>query len=149
MLRHQRSRASCVDEPDHETDPGGCRNHPLLRWRESVRQQHARRESSFLPIHAGASLDQKQEEHRSIGMEILYTNCAGLDVHKKTVKVCLLTRTSDGQLHKEFRTYFTLFRWRSGRHLQRGHPSRGSATRNWESLDNGSLVARAHPGLSD
>ena len=40
-------------------------------------------------------------------MEILYTNCAGLDVHKKTVKVCLLTRTSDGQLHKEFRTYLT------------------------------------------
>jgi len=40
-------------------------------------------------------------------MEILYTNCAGLDVHKKTVKVCLLTRTSDGQLHKEFRTYWT------------------------------------------
>src|SRR6266516_6020688 len=26
MLRHQRSRASCVSEPDHETDPGGCRN---------------------------------------------------------------------------------------------------------------------------
>ena len=40
-------------------------------------------------------------------MEILYTNCAGLDVQKKTVKVCLLTRTSDGQLHKAFRTYFT------------------------------------------
>ena len=40
-------------------------------------------------------------------MEILYTNCAGLDVHKKTVKVCLLTQTSKGQLHKVFRTYFT------------------------------------------
>jgi len=40
-------------------------------------------------------------------MEILYTNCAGLDVHKKTVKVCLLRRMSDGQLHKEFRTYLT------------------------------------------
>ena len=40
-------------------------------------------------------------------MEILYTNCAGLDVHKKTVKVCLLTHTSNGQSHKEFRTYFT------------------------------------------
>jgi transposase len=40
-------------------------------------------------------------------MEILYTNCAGLDVHKKTVKVCLLTQTSTGQPHKEFRTYFT------------------------------------------
>src|ERR1700686_4338007 len=43
----------------------------------------------------------------SIGMEILYTNCAGLDVHKKTVKVCVLTHASHGQTHKEFRTYFT------------------------------------------
>jgi transposase len=40
-------------------------------------------------------------------MEILYTNCAGIDVHKQTLKVCLLTRTSDGQPHKEFRTYLT------------------------------------------
>jgi transposase len=40
-------------------------------------------------------------------MEILYTNCAGLDVHKKTVKVCLLIHSSNGQPHKEFRTYFT------------------------------------------
>jgi transposase len=40
-------------------------------------------------------------------MEILYTNCAGLDVHKQTVKVCLLTQGSNGQPHKEFRTYFT------------------------------------------
>src|SRR6266487_4239544 len=107
MLRHQRSRAYCVSEPDHETDPGGCRNHPLLRWREQFRQQHARCESSFLPIQAGASLNQKEEEHRSIGMEILYTNCAGLDVHKKTVKVCVMTHPSTGQPHKEFRTYFT------------------------------------------
>ena len=40
-------------------------------------------------------------------MEILYTNCAGLDVHKKTVKVCVLIQASTGQPHKEFRTYFT------------------------------------------
>lgn len=40
-------------------------------------------------------------------MEILYTNCAGWDVHKKTVKVCLLTRTSNGQPQKEVRTSFT------------------------------------------
>jgi len=40
-------------------------------------------------------------------MEILYTHCAGLDVHKKTIKVCLLTQGSNGQPHKEFRTYFT------------------------------------------
>jgi transposase len=61
----------------------------------------------FQLIQAGASFDRKEEEHRSVEMEILYTNCAGLEVHKKTVKVCLLTRMSDGQLHKEFRTYFT------------------------------------------
>jgi hypothetical protein len=40
-------------------------------------------------------------------MEILYTNCAGLDVHKKTVKVCVLIHASNGQTHKEFCTYFT------------------------------------------
>ena len=40
-------------------------------------------------------------------MEILYTYCAGLDVHKKTVKVCLLTQGSNGQPHKAFRTYVT------------------------------------------
>src|SRR6266568_7818284 len=107
MLRQQRSRAYCVSEPDHETDLGGRRNHPLLRWRVKFRQQHARCESSFQPIQAGASFTQKEEEHRSSGMEILYTNCAGLDVHKKTVKVCVLTHTSNGQLQKEFRTYFT------------------------------------------
>jgi len=49
MLRHQRSRAYCVYEPDHETDPGGCRNHPLLRWRENVRQQHAEENLRFCP----------------------------------------------------------------------------------------------------
>ncbi len=40
-------------------------------------------------------------------MEILYTNCAGLDVHKKTVKVCVMTHTSNGQPQKAFRTYLT------------------------------------------
>jgi hypothetical protein len=40
-------------------------------------------------------------------MEILYTHCAGLDGHKKTVKVCVMTHASNGQLQKEFRTYFT------------------------------------------
>src|SRR5258708_1756653 len=43
-------------------------------------------------------------------MEILYTRCAGLDVHKKTVKVCMLIRQADGQPHKEFRTYGTTTR---------------------------------------
>ncbi|GAC1366004.1 MAG: IS110 family transposase [Ktedonobacteraceae bacterium] len=40
-------------------------------------------------------------------MEVLYACCAGLDVHKKTVKVCVLIREETGQLRKEFRTYAT------------------------------------------
>ena len=40
-------------------------------------------------------------------MEILYERCAGADVHKKTVKVCLLIRQANGQSRKEFRTYGT------------------------------------------
>jgi transposase len=40
-------------------------------------------------------------------MEILYSNCAGLDVHKKTIKVCVLSHTSTGQHPKDIRTYGT------------------------------------------
>ena len=49
MLRQQRSRAYCVSEPDHETDLGGRRNHPLLRWRVKFRQQHAEENLRFSP----------------------------------------------------------------------------------------------------
>lgn len=40
-------------------------------------------------------------------MEILYARCAGLDLHKKTIKVCLLIRQANGQLAKEIRSYAT------------------------------------------
>jgi transposase len=40
-------------------------------------------------------------------MEVLYERCAGLDVHKKTVKVCVLTPRTDQHPHKEIRTYGT------------------------------------------
>jgi transposase len=40
-------------------------------------------------------------------MEILYARCAGLDIHKKTVRVCVLIRQEDGKTSKEFRTYST------------------------------------------
>ena len=40
-------------------------------------------------------------------MDILYTNCAGVDVQKKTVTVCVLTQASTGQLENQLRTYFT------------------------------------------
>jgi transposase len=40
-------------------------------------------------------------------MEVLYERCAGLDVHKKSVKVCLLTPGGDRRPAKEVRTYGT------------------------------------------
>src|SRR5215831_8260365 len=40
-------------------------------------------------------------------MEILYERCAGLDVHKKNVKVCVITPGGHHQPNKEIRTYPT------------------------------------------
>jgi transposase len=41
-------------------------------------------------------------------MEILYQRCAGLDVHKKNVKVCFASPAGDGKRKKETRTYLTM-----------------------------------------
>ncbi len=41
-------------------------------------------------------------------MEVTYTHCAGLDVHKKTVVVCCLTPALDGKPQSETRTFSTL-----------------------------------------
>ncbi|GHO55698.1 hypothetical protein KSB_41730 [Ktedonobacter robiniae] len=40
-------------------------------------------------------------------MELLYERCAGLDVHKKNVKVCLILPGKPGRPDKEIRTYAT------------------------------------------
>lgn len=40
-------------------------------------------------------------------MEILYPRCAGFDIHKKTVRVCVLIQQENGKVSKEFRTYST------------------------------------------
>jgi transposase len=40
-------------------------------------------------------------------MEVLYKRCAGLDVHKKSVKVCLFTQGEQSALRKVLRTYST------------------------------------------
>ncbi len=41
-------------------------------------------------------------------MEVLYTHCAGLDVHKKTVVACVLTPGVKGKPHSETRTFSTM-----------------------------------------
>ena len=41
-------------------------------------------------------------------MEILYTRCCGLDVHKRTVVACLFVPGVEGKPTKEIRTFGTM-----------------------------------------
>jgi len=41
-------------------------------------------------------------------MQVLYPNCAGIDVHKKTAVVCCRTTTADGTVTTETRTFSTM-----------------------------------------
>lgn len=41
-------------------------------------------------------------------MEVLYPRCAGCDVHKKTVKVCLMVQEGKASPKKILRTYKTM-----------------------------------------
>jgi transposase len=41
-------------------------------------------------------------------MEVVYTHCCGLDVHKKTVVACLVTPPAPGHPAKEIRTFSTM-----------------------------------------
>ena len=41
-------------------------------------------------------------------MDVMYTQCCGLDVHKKTVTACLITSTAGAEPMKEIRTFGTM-----------------------------------------
>ncbi len=41
-------------------------------------------------------------------MEVIYSRCCGLDVHKKSVVACLLTPGADGKPTKVIRTFGTM-----------------------------------------
>jgi transposase len=43
-------------------------------------------------------------------MQVVYERCCGLDVHKKIVVACLIVLATNGQRHKEFRTFGTMTR---------------------------------------
>jgi transposase len=40
-------------------------------------------------------------------MEVVYTHCAGLDVHKKTVTACVIIPKEKGGIKREIRTFET------------------------------------------
>ena len=41
-------------------------------------------------------------------MQVIHERCAGIDVHKKTVVVCVLITHADGTVQKEKRTFTTM-----------------------------------------
>jgi transposase len=41
-------------------------------------------------------------------MQVLYTCCCGLDVHKRFVVACLIRTSEEGKQHKELRRFDTL-----------------------------------------
>ena len=38
-------------------------------------------------------------------MHVVHQTCAGMDVHKKDIKVCLVTHDQQGQRQEEVRTF--------------------------------------------
>jgi transposase len=43
-----------------------------------------------------------------VSMEVVYSRCAGLDVHKKTVVACVMTPDAEGKFQKDIRTFGTM-----------------------------------------
>src|SRR5436305_6046634 len=81
-----------------EFDPGTGSHLGLGRpWRQPVEQ------NDFLP---GPPRGDPREEP----MEVVYTHCAGLDVHKPTVVACRIIPGPTGELVKEVRTFSTVTR---------------------------------------
>jgi transposase len=63
---------------------------------------------SGIRVLAGISCPTGKMTARRTTMEILHTRCAGIDVHKKNVKVCLIITEENGKQKKEIRTYSTM-----------------------------------------
>jgi transposase len=49
----------------------------------------------------------KKEREKTV-MQVIHERCAGLDVHKKTVVVCVLVTQADGSVQKQVRTFATM-----------------------------------------
>ncbi len=88
MLRHQRSRANGAFEPDHETDPDGRRNHPLVRWREYFRQQHGEEKLRFCPSKPEPLFQRRRVQERSRWRFSLPTAQAWTYIRRRSKSVC-------------------------------------------------------------
>lgn len=41
-------------------------------------------------------------------MQVMYSHCCGLDIHKKLIVACLLTLDEEGHFHKEILSFGTM-----------------------------------------
>src|SRR5712691_9680623 len=88
----------------------------MRQHRDCAQIVHTSQSTRLIRVCAGTThcwagekdLRDEQDVPRRDEMEILYERCAGLDVHKKNVKVCLKTPGSDGRPSQEVRTYATM-----------------------------------------
>jgi transposase len=63
--------------------------------------EHAEQIAPLLDVFSGGV-------SRRVLMDIVYSCCAGLDLHKKTVVACVRRQPAGGKLHKEVRTFGTM-----------------------------------------
>src|SRR5687768_5117911 len=92
-----RSNPDWCCEPGVELDPG-CASEP-----PNVAPWSARRRDCAIAVHPPRPVSAVEDS-----MEVVYSHCAGLDVHKKTVVACRLVPGPDGELVRETRTFGTL-----------------------------------------
>ncbi len=52
--------------------------------------------------------ENRNTESESNDMQVIHERCAGIDVHKKTVVVCVLLTQADGTVQKQIRTFATM-----------------------------------------
>jgi transposase len=76
-------------------------------WRQEHAEENLWSSTSTLKHPAREACLWRQIIKREDHMELLYERCAGLDVHKKNVKVCLKRPGTAGKQTKELRTYET------------------------------------------
>lgn len=96
----QRSRFRWCYEPAEESDLSTSPAPPIVAstsWRARVGDLSVSDAQQGVSLWRGGKL-----------MQIVHKACAGMDVHKKDVKVCLVSRNEEGERQEEVRSFSTM-----------------------------------------
>src|SRR5579862_201829 len=61
-----------------------------------------------VPRHPSLAAERAQAAGRSATMQVVYTRCCGIDVHKASVTACVLVTGAEGQVTEQVRTFGTM-----------------------------------------